>query len=158
MKYFLTCCLLILLTFNSFPDSPDTVRTIYIITKDDDVAAFRTMGRILNTSGYDLEDSEEALMVIITEIMNKDYGIFKLDKIALRLRAEINMTDSVTIIKLSGNYLDIGTINQELAESYFDQNSFAIAHGPASTPAGETAWKYMMEIAQKYKNGKILLQ
>lgn len=158
MKYLLTCCVLLLLAFDSFPESPDTAKTICIITKDDDVAAFRTMGRILNVSGYDLEDSEEALMVITTEIMNKDYGTFKLDKIALRLRAEINMTDSLTIIKLSGDYLEKGMINRELAETYFDQHSNAIAHRPASSPAEETAWSYMMEVAKKYKNGKIFLQ
>ncbi|MCU7496529.1 MAG: hypothetical protein HF314_07780 [Ignavibacteria bacterium] len=158
MKYFLTCCVVILLTIDLFPDGPDAARTIYIFTKDEDVAAFRTMGKILNSSGYDLEDSEEALMVITTEIMNKDYGTFNLDKIALRLRAEIDMRDSITIIKLSGSYLEKGMINQALAESYFDQHSIAIAHCSASSPAGETAWNYMMGVAQKYKNGKILVQ
>lgn len=158
MKYLLACFLLILLSFYSFPASPDPAKTICIITKDDDVAAFRTMGRILNTSGYDLEDSEEALMVITTEIMKKDYGTFKLDKIALRLRAEISMTDSITIIKLSGNYLPKGMVSEELEESYFEQHANEIAKSPASTPAGETAWSYMMEVAQKYRNGKILIQ
>lgn len=158
MKFFLTCCVLLILTFDSFSGGPDTAKAIYIFTKDEDVAAFRTMGKILNSSGYDLEDSEEALMVITTEIMNKDYGTFKLDKIAVQLRAEINMTDSITIVKLSGNYLEKGMINRELAESYFDQHSAAIANNPASSPAGDTAWRYMMEVAQKYKNGKILVQ
>ncbi|MGE5351423.1 MAG: hypothetical protein ACM3P0_05015 [Acidobacteriota bacterium] len=158
MKYLLAWCVLLLLTFDSFPESPDTAKTICIITKDDDVAAFRTIGRILNGSGYDLEDSEEALMVITTEIMNKDFGTFHLDKIALRLRAEITMTDSITIIKLSGDYLEKGMINRELAEEYFDQHSIAIAHRPASSPAEETAWSYMMDVAEKYKNGKILVR
>ncbi|MDP4196158.1 MAG: hypothetical protein Q8940_13965 [Bacteroidota bacterium] len=151
-------CLFFLIFADSFASYSDSTQTIYIFTKDDDVAAFRTIGKIFNSSGYDLEDSEEALMVVSTEIMNKEYGTFNLDKVAIKLCAEINMSDSITTIKLQGQYLDRANMRSELSEEYFTEHSNRITNTGASGSKEETAWNYMLEIANKYKNGRIKIQ
>lgn len=151
-------CLFFLIFADSFASYSDSTQTIYIFTKDDDVAAFRTIGKIFNSSGYDLEDSEEALMVVSTEIMNKEYGTFNLDKVAIKMRAEINMSDSITTIKLQGQYLDKANMKSELSEEYFNEHSSRITNSGASGSKEETAWNYMLEVANKYKNGKIKVQ
>ncbi|MGE5680696.1 MAG: hypothetical protein ACM34K_07435 [Bacillota bacterium] len=130
-------------------------KSISIYTSDDDVAAFRTIGKILNSSGYDLEDSEEALMTVTTEIMDKNYGFSNLGKLAIKLVAEINMNDTITVIKLSGQYLEMQGSRPFTDEDYFKSNSVPVINSGAAGSAERSAWEYMMEIAKKYRNGKI---
>ncbi|MGE5498582.1 MAG: hypothetical protein ACM3Q2_10945 [Syntrophothermus sp.] len=154
MKNLLLSFFLLTSAVSASPSVSDTLCTICISTNDDDVAAFRTIGKILNSSGFDLEDSEEALMVVTTEIMKRGWGLINPIKLALRLKAEISMTDSLTFIRLSGRYLE--PVNQKAEEEeYFERYSDTIANAYPAASAGEAAWNYMMQIAGKYKNGKI---
>lgn len=164
MKTIMLCLLLVIISISDAfaislaAISSDTSKTIYIITHDDGVAAFRTVGKLFNSAGYDLEDSEEALMIVSTEVMNKDYGLFNLSKLAIKLKAEINMLDSLTIIKLSGQFLDKRNDGTEAFETYFNKYSDVITSSNISGSAGKSAWDYMMEIAHRYKNGIIKIQ
>lgn len=154
MKILLLIFSLMISAVSASPSASDSLCTICISTSDDDVAAFRTIGKIFNSSGFDLEDSEEALMIVTTEIMKKSWGIINPVKLALRLKAEISMTDSLTFIRLSGRYLE--PVNQKAeTEEYFEKYSDSIASAYPAASAGGAAWNYMMQIAGKYKNGKI---
>lgn len=137
----------------SFPVLRDSTSAIYIVTHDNEVEAFRTMGRILISEGYDLEDFEEALLILPTKVRLKEYGAFNLGKLALRFQAEVLVPDTITVIKLTGKFLE--NVTHELSSREFDENALNIGSDGAWGSGRKSAWNYMMEIAKRYKNGAI---
>jgi hypothetical protein len=80
----------------------DDCNTVLIYTNEKPDAAYKTLGRLFFKEGYEFEQKDPDLLVMSTRFTSKKYGLFGMGELYIKLSAQLDEKDSLTIIKMVG--------------------------------------------------------
>ena len=83
-------------------NAPEGSNTIIVTTTDDATTAFRNIGRLLTSEGFEIQTSDINLMQLTTKHKKETYGFLGGKKYYLALIVQIDEIDKKAIITIKG--------------------------------------------------------
>lgn len=124
-----------------FSEPQDDANLILIYTSENPEQAYKTLGRHFYKSGYEFDLRDETLLLYSTRFKEKSYGLLGMGKLEIKLFAEIEQQDSLTVIKLTGKYCD----------------NCWISNAGMSGSIIKSSWEFLNEFAVEYPNKSNLM-
>lgn len=128
---------------NAYCNEPfDDCTTIVITTKEKEDDAFKTMGRLMFNSGYEIDSRDEILGILTSKFVKKSYGFLGMGTLTMQILAQIDKDDSLTYIKITGRY--------DNTEKYISNR------GLGGSPA-KSSWEFLNDLVSKYPKTEKLI-
>lgn len=132
-------------------EAPKDANLIQIKTSDDIDNAFMKVGRILGTEGIPIETVDRTFYMIVTQVMEKQYGFLGAGRFEVKLNFQFDKTSEGTIVNVRGSYRE--TSDPDLIKPG-DFMRISNKGGMKGSVLKET-WLFMDEIAQKSCDGEV---
>ena len=127
---------------------------IHIKTTDGVTDAFRKAGRLLGTEGYKVETADINLLMITTEVYEKQYGFLGSGRVQVKFNLTFDEIPGGTLIEVTGTMRSSQEVRMHGKPLPLDEFEPIVNKGRGSN-IYRISWDIMAELTNKYKEGEI---